>query len=555
MSQVDPSGFIGAVFGGRYRIVSILKAGGMGVALRAWDEQAQVPVVIKVPKKAFLEDPHFVTRFFREIQLLQGLPHPHIVPILDVGEYDSLPYVVMRFLPGGSLADRRLRDDAGLTLQNPVGMLHLWLPAIADALDYVHARGVVHRDVKPANIFFDAFWGAYLGDFGIAKIIEESESFDREHTLTATHMGIGTQEYMGPERFTPRPMLDGRTDQYALAVTIYELLAGCKPFTGTTAHLIVEVTTQPVPPLQGKRHDLPASLVAAVHRGLAKNPAERFATCRMLADSVLQHVPPVAIEPNIVRLLCPQCAKILKMATAAAGRQGKCPKCQTRLKVADDLGALWLLDEARRQKLATAEIDAFDQLEMSDESPGDDINEELLPEFTPVPSVPKAPKAAPEKNKNRDLRVALLAVAAVAAVGLMVWWFWPRPPTYEQLLAQARLELKSKPNSPVANEFVGKHWCFKMKKWEKGLPYLQKSEILGLATLAKRELDCKKNPKCLYEVGSEWCRVAKNPQDRKRKTPSPHKLIREIPKHFPEGDEVDAIREHAKEIAGFLRCE
>lgn len=156
MSSTDP---IGSIVAGRYRIISRLGAGGMGVAYRAWDERGGVPVVIKSPKQAFLEDPAFAERFYREIRLLQGLDHPHIVPIVDVGEHDGLPFVVLRFLPGGSLSNRRLRDEKGKPKQNPAGMLHLWLPAVAEALDHVHAHGVVHRDVKPANVFFDAFWG------------------------------------------------------------------------------------------------------------------------------------------------------------------------------------------------------------------------------------------------------------------------------------------------------------------------------------------------------------------------------------------------------------
>ena len=335
----------GIKIAGRYRVISQLGVGGMGVAYRAWDEATGVPVVVKIPKRPFLEDPQFAERFAREIRLLQGLNHPHVVPIVDVGEHEGLPFLVMRFLPGGSLTDRRLRDEAGNVRRNPQGMLHLWLPAVADALDSVHASGIVHRDVKPANIFFDAFWGAFLGDFGIAKIVAESEAFDREHTLTATSMGIGTPDYMAPEQFTPRPSLDGRTDQYALAVIAYEMLAGTRPFTGATAHLIVEVTTQRPPPLDKQVRGLPASLVAAVHRGLAKRPVERFATCREFAADVLRDVPPMADEPDLARLLCPECGNLLKLPMTAAGRKGKCPRCQTQMQVAADLGALWLLEE------------------------------------------------------------------------------------------------------------------------------------------------------------------------------------------------------------------
>jgi len=346
------------LFGGRYRIISRLGAG----AYRAWDEQEGRLVVIKIVKKAFLDDPKFTEGFARKIRLLQGLRHPHIVPIVDVdvGEHDGLPFVVivMRFLPGGSLSNHRLRDDNGKVLPNPPGMLHLWLPDVADALDHVHANGVVHRDVKPANIFFDAYWNAFLGDFGNAKIVEESERFAREKAPTVESMGIGTPDYMAPECFTPKALLDGRTDQYALASMVYEMLAGMRPFTGTTAHIVVEVTSMPVPRLDRAVRGLPSSLVEAVHRGLAKNPQERFPTCREFACAVLENVPLLADEPDVARLLCPKCSNILKLPVAAAGQKGKCPKCQTTMKVADDLGALWLLAEARQAWLR--EYDDYD---------------------------------------------------------------------------------------------------------------------------------------------------------------------------------------------------
>jgi formylglycine-generating enzyme required for sulfatase activity len=275
----------------------------------------------------------------------------------------------MQFLPGGSLANRRLRDGQGVPQQNPAGMLHLWLPAVAAALDFVHAQGVIHRDVKPGNIFFDAFWNACLGDFGIAKILEDSQAFDTEHTLTATNMGVGTPEYMAPEYFIPQSAVDGRADQYALAVTAYELLAATRPFSGTTAHLVVEVTTQPVPPLDGKRAGLPSSLVTGIHRGLAKRAADRFSTCREFAAAVLRDVPTLMDENGVARLLCPGCSTVLKLPTTAAGKEGKCPRCRAGMKVAADLGALWMLDEVRQQLFADGEVASLDPLSASIPAP------------------------------------------------------------------------------------------------------------------------------------------------------------------------------------------
>lgn len=336
---------LGVTLAGRYWIISSLGVGGMGVAYRAWDEQQGLPVVIKIPKRSFFDDPKFAERFRREITVLEGLSHHSVVPIVDVGEHDDLPFVVMKFLPGGSLSNRRLRDDAGNPRPNPPEMLHLWLPAVADALDYIHGQGVIHRDVKPANVFFDAFWGAFVGDFGIAKVLEESDVFDRGETLTGTNVGLGTPEYMAPEQFAPKAELDGRADQYALAVMVYEMVSGSRPFKGENAHVVVEVLTQAAPSLAERRPGLPPTLVAAVHRGLSKASGERFATCQEFASAVLADVPRMADEPGVARLLCPQCNRILKLPEQAAGRQGSCPKCKGRMMVAADLGALWLVNE------------------------------------------------------------------------------------------------------------------------------------------------------------------------------------------------------------------
>jgi formylglycine-generating enzyme required for sulfatase activity/tRNA A-37 threonylcarbamoyl transferase component Bud32 len=422
MSDKKPDDeLLGQTIAGRYRIISRLGAGGMGVAYRAWDETAGLPVVIKIPKKAFLEDPKFAERFAREIRLLQGFEHPHIVPIVDVGEHDGLPFVVMRFLPGGSLANRRLRDEQGMVRPNPPGMLHLWLPAVADALDHVHANGVVHRDVKPANIFFDAYWNAFLGDFGIAKIVEESDSFDRENTLTATSMGIGTPDYMAPEQFTPKPVLDGRTDQYALAVTVYEMLAGTRPFTGSTAHIVVEVTTQPPPRLDRLVRGLPDTLVAAVHQGLAKQPGERFATCRDFASALLRDVTPLATETDLARLLCPDCGNLLKLPGSAAGRKGKCPRCQKEMKVADDLGALWLLDEARRQEETGTVVDVASDPGFAF---GEEAGEGSLADFKPVSGTTRIERAARRSRKGLTAWINAHGLAVAAVLGLLAVIPW-----------------------------------------------------------------------------------------------------------------------------------
>jgi formylglycine-generating enzyme required for sulfatase activity/serine/threonine protein kinase len=440
-SQPPRDDLIGQTIAGRYRIISRLGAGGMGVAYRAWDGQAGLPVVIKIPKKAFLEDPTFAERFAREIRLLQGLDHPHVVPIVDVGEHDGLPFVVMRFLPGGSLSNRRLRGDDGKTRPNPPGMLHLWLPAVAEALDFVNDSGVVHRDVKPANIFFDAFWGAFLGDFGIAKVVAETDTFDREATLTATSMGVGTPDYMAPELFEKKAKLDGRTDQYALAIIAYEMLAGTRPFTGDFAQVYIAIATQQPPRLDRQVAGLPASAVEAVHRGLAKRPADRFASCRQFAAALLRDIPRLEDEPDTARFLCPSCSNLLKLPTAAAGRKGKCPKCKDEMKVADDLGALWLLDEVERQQAAGSGATGDTDWTVAQEG---NAATDAVPEFTPISTTkPKRPKARRRRGLLAWINGHGLAVAALLGLATLLPWLFPRPSPSSQPPKQEFAALQS----------------------------------------------------------------------------------------------------------------
>lgn len=349
--STEPLGTRGNLVAGRYRLISTLGEGGMGTAYRAWDMKAGVPVVVKLPKRALLEDQQFAKRFAREIRTMAAVQHPHIVPIVDFGEdagaeFSGLPYVVMRFLPGGSLANRRLRDADGKPLPNHPSTLSLWLPGIASALDTIHAAGIVHRDVKPSNIFFDGFWHAFLGDFGIAKVLNEAGVGGREETLTGTNVGMGTREFMSPEQCSPNAVVDGRADQYALAVTVYEMLCGSKPFTGNVTNIFVEHLTVPPPLLASRCAGLPPSLCAAVHRGLAKRPAERFPSCTAFMAAAMADVKAMAPERDVVRLLCPACSNILKLPLTAGGRAGKCPRCHSVMSVAADLGALWLEREA-----------------------------------------------------------------------------------------------------------------------------------------------------------------------------------------------------------------
>ena len=256
--------------GGRYVVRAKLGEGGMAVVYRAHDTRLDTDVVVKIPRPALLADKEFKERFRREIRSLVTLSHPHIVKIHDVGEHNGVPFVVMQYLSGGSLEDRR---KALRTMKS-------WLPQICSALDFIHSKGYVHRDIKPGNILFDDNGNAYLSDFGIVKAMADAErSAHHDATLTRTGMVVGTPDYMAPEVIMGEAY-DGRADQYSLAVMVHEMLAGEKPFVGPTpAAVMVKHTSDPPPSLTTINPQIRESMAETIVRALAKDPDERFANC------------------------------------------------------------------------------------------------------------------------------------------------------------------------------------------------------------------------------------------------------------------------------------
>ena len=262
---------------GRYVVRGKLGEGGMAVVYRAHDGRLDTDVVIKIPRPVLLADKEFKERFRREIRSLVTLSHPHIVKIHDVGEHNGVPFVVMQYLSGGSLEDRR---KALRTMKS-------WLPQICSALDFIHSKGYVHRDIKPGNILFDDNGNAYLSDFGIVKAMADAErSAHHDATLTRTGMVVGTPDYMAPEVIMGEAY-DGRADQYSLAVMVHELLAGQKPFTGPTpAAVLVKHTSVPPPNLSTVDPQIRACFADAVVRALAKDPNQRFPDCRAFCEAL-----------------------------------------------------------------------------------------------------------------------------------------------------------------------------------------------------------------------------------------------------------------------------
>jgi serine/threonine-protein kinase len=263
---------------GRYRVEGKVAEGGMGAVYRALDSNLGTPVVVKVPHERLLADDSFRRRFEAEIAELIRLPHRGIVPILARGEHERVPFFVLPWLGGGSLASR-LESLPGRR-QSPEEVA-AWLRTVASTLDFVHARGVVHRDVKPGNILFDEHGECYLSDFGIAKVVAADAP-----SLTSTGLTVGSPVYMAPEQVTSNDV-SPRADQYALASTVYEALCGAPPFEGSNAmEIVVRKQGHDPRPVLERAPNVPAAIGAAVARALSRDPSARFPTCTAFAREV-----------------------------------------------------------------------------------------------------------------------------------------------------------------------------------------------------------------------------------------------------------------------------
>lgn len=254
---------------GRYRLGSRLGAGGMAEVWEAVDTGLERTVAVKIISDKATEDPSFTQRFLREAKVTARLGHPNILPIFDFGQAGGLLYIVMPLMPGGTLRQRaHTRVSATQTLA--------WLRDIASALDYAHGEGIVHRDVKPANVLFDRVGRLFLADFGLAKSIQGE---GREGALTVVGTVVGTPVYMAPEQVRGEGA-GPRADQYALGVLAYYLLTGMPPFEANSLFIVMEKTLREEPAL-------PTSIDPSLHRSvdyvllkvLEKKPEDRFPTC------------------------------------------------------------------------------------------------------------------------------------------------------------------------------------------------------------------------------------------------------------------------------------
>jgi tRNA A-37 threonylcarbamoyl transferase component Bud32 len=260
---------------GRYSLERELGRGGMGVVYLAREVLLDRPVAIKLLPPELAARPELRERFMREARTAARLSHPYIVPIHSVDEIGGFVFIVMAYVDGGTLA-QRLAAHGPLPAHDVTRIMR----EVAWALAYAHAQGVVHRDVKPANILLERGTGrAMVADFGIARLAENTGD-------TAVGVVLGTPEFMSPEQATAEE-LDGRSDLYALGIVSYLALTGTLPFTAPTAQAVIaQHLTQAPPPIASVARGIPRSLAQAIDKCLQKQPSARFANGEALADAL-----------------------------------------------------------------------------------------------------------------------------------------------------------------------------------------------------------------------------------------------------------------------------
>ena len=273
------TGFTAGSLLGGYRLEEQVGAGGMAVVFRARDERLDRLVALKIMTPAMGSDDMFRQRFIRESRAAAAVDDPHIIPVYEAGEAGQVLFIAMRFVQGGDVRSL-LRREGPLP---PDRVASIFSP-VASALDAAHAVGLVHRDVKPANILLDRRPGrpehVYLSDFGLSKSAEVSLG------LTAAGQFLGTPDYTAPEQIEGLPV-DGRTDQYALACAVFELLTGQAPFhrpetfAAIWAHL-----HKPPPSLTERRSELSPAVDPVMAKALAKAQVDRYPTCSEFADAL-----------------------------------------------------------------------------------------------------------------------------------------------------------------------------------------------------------------------------------------------------------------------------
>ncbi len=398
-------------FLGRYRLLEKAGAGGMSEVWKAEDTTLHRTVAVKVILAPIAEDPTYQERFLREARLVAGLDHPNVLPVYDFGtaavDGSEVSYLVMPLVPGGSLKSH-------ITGPMPFGIAVAWLAAVGAALDHAHARGILHRDVKPANVLVDSQGRPLLADFGLARSSETVSG------LTQTGTVLGTPLYMAPEQAQGVP-LDARADQYALGVIAFEVLTGVVPFHAESPLAVLhQHVVEPPPPASTLVPGFPQTADAVLAKALAKKPDDRYPDCGsfIAALAAALGVPLAAMAAS---------------AAAAAVATGGAPAVRVPSSRADLSGAATVVSGPL----------------------ADPKNRLAAPASVPLPPAPTsaapgastAPATAPTvpSAKRRSSGARVLLAAGIVLVALLLAALW-----INRLRLQKSAEVASIPPVPTA---------------------------------------------------------------------------------------------------------
>jgi serine/threonine-protein kinase len=279
---------------GPYEIVEEIGTGGLATVYRAYQPAMDRYVAVKVIDASLVSDVEAVARFQREAHLIARLEHLHILPVYDFDGAHEPPYIVIRYVEGGTIRDVLAHGPM------PLEEVAYLIQQIGSALHYAHGQGIVHRDVKPDNILIDTEGNAFVSDFGIAYAVKGA---GRERDLlNANGSPLGTPGYMAPERILGRSAVDERADVYALGAMLYEMVTGALPFQATNLkQALHQHLNAPVPDARALRPELPPALNAVIQRAMAKEPGERYPSAAEFAAATTAAIGGSAGTPRVVR--------------------------------------------------------------------------------------------------------------------------------------------------------------------------------------------------------------------------------------------------------------
>ena len=372
---------------GHYKVTDLLGKGGMGAVFLAEDLRLGRTVAIKVLRPELATEGASIGRFEREARIAARLDHPNIIPVYAVEETDGLHYFVMKYIAGKSL-DELLTGEPW-----PIEQCRQVLWQAACGLGHAHQRGVIHRDVKPSNIMIDENGRAIITDFGISKALQQDTQY------TNTGQLIGTPRYVSPEQAQGLP-LDGRSDQYSLAVVGYQMLVARLPLVADSIHALMYKHIYEVPAsAQSIRPDVPVEISEALQRGMAKEPGDRFATMEEFATAIWPERPVHAGQPT------PTMPGFAALAKLIGRRRNRVPAVAAAAVVVAGLAVAFLLGRGSEQPQAlsppAASVESVPappapppaQVTETAVAPHDTAVEDTVP--PPAPEPPKETKVAP----------------------------------------------------------------------------------------------------------------------------------------------------------------